>query len=277
MAVREIFSGPGLQVVDYRCEAGPRTPSFMERHQRFSLSYVRRGAFGVRARGRAHELVAGSFFVGFPGDEYVCTHDHGAQGDECLSVHLDEAEAPARVFQQVAVPARSELVVLGELLDAAVRGSSELSVEEAALLLSGRFAGLASGRASVAEPGARERRRAVSAALFIEENCDREIDLASLAGRGGLSPFHFLRVFAKVLGVTPHQYLLRARLKRAARLLAAGDRSVTDVALDVGFADLSNFVRTFRRAAGVPPQAFRKAARGDRKILQDRLSTFAAR
>ena len=45
-----------------------------------------------------------------------------------------------------------------------------------------------------------------------------------------------------------------------------------DVALDVGFGDLSNFVRTFQRAAGVSPRRFRQAARGDRKILQDRLT-----
>jgi AraC-like DNA-binding protein len=80
-----------------------------------------------------------------------------------------------------------------------------------------------------------------------------------------------------VLGVTPHQYLLRSRLRHAARLLADDDRPVTQIALDVGFADLSNFVRTFHRAAGVPPRAFRRAARGDRKILQDRLRDFSIR
>ena len=46
---------------------------------------------------------------------------------------------------------------------------------------------------------------------------------------------------------------------------------VTDVALDVGFADLSNFVRTFGKAAGVPPGDFRRIARGKRKILQEAL------
>jgi AraC-like DNA-binding protein len=79
-------------------------------------------------------------------------------------------------------------------------------------------------------------------------------------------------LFAKVLGVTPHQYLVRSRLRRAARLLADDERSITDVALDVGFADVSNFVRTFHRAAGVSPGRFRQAARGDRKIFQDRLA-----
>jgi AraC-like DNA-binding protein len=62
---------------------------------------------------------------------------------------------------------------------------------------------------------------------------------------------------------------------RPARLLADDDRPITDIAFEVGFTDLSNFVRTFHRAAGVSPRAFRRSARGDRKILQDRIAMRA--
>jgi AraC family transcriptional regulator len=117
----------------------------------------------------------------------------------------------------------------------------------------------------------RDRRRAVEAALWIEANAGEPINLEDAAGVAGLSAFHFLRLFAKVLGLTPHQYLVRTRLKRAAALLAEESRSITDIALDVGFNDLSNFVRTFGLAAGVSPSRFRSLAKGDRKILQDRL------
>ena len=79
------------------------------------------------------------------------------------------------------------------------------------------------------------------------------VRLADAARLAGLSPFHFLRVFAAVVGVTPHQYVMRLRLARAAKLLCDGTLRVTDVALEAGFADLSHFVRTFARAAGVPP------------------------
>jgi len=80
-----------------------------------------------------------------------------------------------------------------------------------------------------------------------------------------------------VLGVTPHQYLIRSRLRRAARLLADDTMPVTEIALDVGFGDLSNFVRTFHRAAAMSPRSFRQAARGNRKIFQELLATAAAR
>ena len=71
--------------------------------------------------------------------------------------------------------------------------------------------------------------------------------LADLARSAGLSPYHFLRTFKRVTGVTPHQWLLRARLREAARRLSASRESVTDIALDVGFEDLSNFMRSFQR------------------------------
>src|SRR3546814_16149370 len=93
-----------------------------------------------------------------------------------------------------------------------------------------------------------------------------------MAREADRSAFHFLRLFVRVLGVTPHQYLLRARLRRAARLLLEDTRPIIDVAYDAGFNDVSNFVRSFRRAAGVPPRRFRQASRGDRKICQERLT-----
>jgi AraC-like DNA-binding protein len=126
-----------------------------------------------------------------------------------------------------------------------------------------------------AKSTAQDRRRAVQAALWIEAHCEQPIDLDGAASQAGLSPFHFLRLFRSVLGVTPHQYLLRCRLRRAARLLADDERPITDIAFDVGFGDLSNFVRSFHRAAGVSPRAFRKASRGDRKILQERIALAA--
>jgi AraC-like DNA-binding protein len=102
----------------------------------------------------------------------------------------------------------------------------------------------------------------VDTALWIDENFACDIDLASVAARAGMSSFHFLRTFSRVLGVTPHQYLVRCRLRHAARRLGSGAESVTDVALDVGFRDLSNFVRTFRRAAGASPRRFQALAGG---------------
>lgn len=79
-------------------------------------------------------------------------------------------------------------------------------------------------------------------------------------------------MFTRVFGLTPHQYLIRCRLRHAAQLLAEDSMTVTDVALEIGFGDLSNFVRTFGQAAGVSPLRFRRLAKGQRSFLQERLA-----
>lgn len=272
----------GLAIYDYRCQIGVGARPFVEQHRCSSISFVRKGSFGYRTRGRHYELVAGSVLVGRAGDDYMCSHDHVC-GDECLSLQLapelvetiggdDDA-----IWSVGALPPVPELMVLAELADAAAARRSEIAADEAGLLMAARFVQVAGGvsdRKPAINP-ARDRRRAVEAALWLEEHAHREIDLDAVSQQAGLSPFHFLRLFARVLGVTPHQYLVRCRLRRAARLLADPARSITDVAFDVGFQDLSNFVRTFRRAAGVSPRAFRRCAKGERKILQERIAAYS--
>jgi AraC-like DNA-binding protein len=274
MASTQVFRSESISVIDYRCKAGPADMPFVEVHDSFSISYVRSGTFGCRARGRSFELVAGSILVGYPGDEYICTHEHAA-GDECLSFHFAPALVEAvgyrlDIWRSVCAPPLPQLMVLGELAQAAAEGDSEVGLDELGLLLAARFVEILSGRQPrPAEARAYDRRRAVEAALWIDANAHDPIDLESTAREFGLSAFHFLRLFARVLGVTPHQYLVRSRLRRAARLLADDPRPITEVALDVGFGDLSNFVRTFHRAATVSPRCFRQAAKGNRGIFRD--------
>jgi AraC-like DNA-binding protein len=249
----------------------------VEQHSGHSVSYVRKGSFGCHSRGRSFELVAGSVLVGHPGDEYMCTHDHVC-GDECLSFFLGEGLVDAigdraDIWRVGAAPPLPELMVLGELAQAAADGRSDIGLDEVGQLFANRFVEVVSGRAQKpAAAGPRDRRRAVETALWIDAHSHRPIDLEQAAAQADISPFHFLRLFSAVLGVTPHQYLVRSRLRHAARLLADDQISVTDIAYDVGFGDLSNFVRTFHRAAGVSPRRFREASRGMRKIFQERLA-----
>jgi AraC family transcriptional regulator len=278
MPATTLFDSPLLSVIDYRCTATPADQPFTESHGRYSLAYVRKGSFGCHAGGKSFQLVAGSFLVGYPGDEYVCTHEHHDHADECLSFQLspqlvDAIGGPSAPWRSGALPPLAELMVLGELAQASAGNDANIGLDEIGASLAARFLETVSGNQNKAAPdSAQIRRRAVEAAHWIDAHSNDEIDLADVAGAAGLSPFHFLRIFSSALGVTPHQYLVRSRLRHAAQLLADEERAITDVALDVGFADLSNFVRTFHRAAKVSPRDFRKAARGDRKIFQERLA-----
>ena len=277
MNSRTLLDRDHIAVTEFRCTAGPGSKPFAETFPAHSISYVRKGSFGCHCRGGFHELVAGSILVGYPGDEYVCTHDHVC-GDECLSFFLapelvETVNDTSAIWQIGAVPPLPELMVLGELAQTAADGSSDIGLDEIGYAFAGRFVEAVSGR-KLRRPTAslRDRRRAVETALWIDANSNRPITLDDAAEQAGISAYHFLRLFADVLGVTPHQYLVRSRLRHAARRLADDDSPVTDIAYDVGFADLSNFVRTFHRAAGTSPLKFRQTSRGDRKIFQERLA-----
>jgi AraC-like DNA-binding protein len=275
MTATTLLQRPSILVSDFRCSAGPDDRPFAEQHRCHSVSYVRKGSFGCQSRGRAFELVAGSVLVGHPGDEFICSHDHVC-GDECLSFFLEPELVETigdrtDIWRIGAAPPLPELMVLGELAQACADGRSDVGLDEIGQFFVSRFVEVVSGRREKpVAASARDRRRAVETALWIDAHSHREIDLEQTAAQAGISPFHFLRLFSSVLGVTPHQYLVRSRLRHAARLLAGDGISITDIAYDVGFGDLSNFVRTFHRAAGISPLRFRQASRGNRRISGNR-------
>lgn len=80
------------------------------------------------------------------------------------------------------------------------------------------------------------------------------------AREAGMSPFHFIREFERMFGLTPRQYRTAARLDRAKVLLASGDLSVTDVCFEVGFSSLGSFSDLFARRVGQPPSEYRRRA-----------------
>jgi AraC-like DNA-binding protein len=285
LTVIPLVTGP-IGVVQVRCDAGRGTPAVTEQHGSWSLAVVQRGSFGCICHGRRFELVPGALLVGRPGDEYVCTHDVHDGGDECLSFRLppalvDEIDARDRVWKSCVVPPLAETAVLGEIARAhggpAAHEDIGLGLDEVGVALAARYVGAVAGRRRApVRPVSADRRRVVDSALWIEAHAGGDVSLQQLADAAGWSAFHYLRVFSALLGVSPHQYLVRCRLRRAARLLVEDHaRPVTEVALDAGWADLSNFVRTFHRAAGVSPRGYRRAARGDRKIFQERLARAA--
>lgn len=283
MRVTPLHQSDSLSATDYQCDKGPGEKPYSSVHTAYSLYYLRRGSFTYHALGYSHEMSPGSILVGHPGDEYTCTYDRHVWGDETLIYRFAPAllegmgAHDAQLWRIGRVPALPELMMLGELARAVADGKSDIGIDEAGIALASAFAKAISGRAlKPLRVGVRDRHRAVEAAQWIEAHSQEPIELEHVAQAVGLSPFHFLRFFTKVLGVTPHQYLIRARLRQAARSLIEENRSITDIALDVGFGDVSNFVRTFHRAAGVSPRRFRQAAKGDREVLQAQIAALAA-
>jgi len=100
----------------------------------------------------------------------------------------------------------------------------------------------------------RQARRVVS---YIDAHLGEELSLVTLAEVAEVSPSHFKTLFRRSLGMPAHQYVIRRRVERAQALLARGDRSIAQVALESGFAHQSHLARCMRRVLGVTPAALR--------------------
>ena len=119
----------------------------------------------------------------------------------------------------------------------------------------------ASDRRAPAAPSGREAKRVIEAIRLVESDAARPLELKAMAAAAGMSKYHFLRVFRRLTGMTPHRYLISARLRRAALALASSRRPVIAIALDAGFGDLSTFNKTFRAVFDLTPTRYRDLRR----------------
>lgn len=96
---------------------------------------------------------------------------------------------------------------------------------------------------------------------LLAEVHDHPLGIDAVAREAAMSPFHFIRRFSAVFGDTPHQVRIKARLDRARHLLASGERSVTEICMEVGFSSHGSFSALFARRIGVSPSEYRRRAR----------------
>lgn len=269
ISARLLACGTGWHVSDFICTSGPRDPCYVERHGAYSIALVTDGNFQYRTTQGSALMTPGSLLLGNEGACFECAHPH-SRGDRCLAFHFSP-----QVFESIvsAVPGARRLTLSAPrlppvpsvlaLLAAAQalreeRGSAEEFQELGLRLAAAVCAALSEERpGSRRPPTSRDERRVAAALRRIEAQHGAQLSVDELAAEAAVSPFHFLRIFERVVGVTPGQYMLRMRLRRAAvRLRRCGD-AIAAVALDCGFDDLSTFNRQFRRATGHTPGAYR--------------------
>ena len=98
--------------------------------------------------------------------------------------------------------------------------------------------------------------------VFVEANVDHSILIRDLAGRAGLSRYHFARAFRTSTGITPRAFIERCRIERARALIDTTDQPLAEIAAATGFATQSHLTTAFRRAMGFTPAAYRRGRRG---------------
>lgn len=236
-------------------------------HTRFSLQ---RSTAPVKNRelkpGSTWSAMAPGIHTWGPGDEQRLDWVGGG-GRQFLFIE------PGRVEEILEVPAQrvahfigagavrnspiADLIIQALTLDL-IQGSPAGSLVGDALIVS-LVAHLCTGEADSRcreglAPAVRERVLA-----YIQAHLDEAPTLAALAAVAGMSVRQFCRAFRGSTGCSPHQYVLRQRVEQAKALIARGAMPLAEVAQQLGFADQSQFTRTFRRLTGATPAAYRSA------------------
>jgi AraC-like DNA-binding protein len=271
--MRLLAAGEGWTVQDVVCTSGPGDPEFEERNVLHQIALVAAGSFERRTEFGRELMTPGSLLLGNAGQCFECRHQHGA-GDRCIafgySAELFEnlaADAgvagPNARFQRMRLPpvdgvaplvARAWTGLTTQSAVEATQGWRELSLQLAAEAV--RMAANSSPRGADLPAGAAG--RVTRAVRRIDSDPAATHTLEDLSQEAKLSVYHFLRTFQRLTGLTPHQYVRRARLRDAATQLAAGRSKVLDIALDCGFGDVANFNHAFRAEFAMAPLAYRR-------------------
>ena len=269
LATRTLAAGDGWAVEDVVCTYRPSDASFEERHARYRVALVGAGTFNCRGPHGRELLTPGSLLLGNAGENFECGHEHGT-GDRCLAFAYEREMFERLAFEAgvrgkprlkaLRVPPVRVLAPLVADACAAWVAATENVWDEIAVRLAAAAARFAGAPTRAPRSPRNAERGVVRAVRLIDRDASQRLELDALAREASLSRFHFVRAFARATGLTPHRYVLRARLRRAAVCLATNEARVVDVAAASGFRDVSNFNRAFRAEFGVTPRAHRRSA-----------------
>jgi AraC family transcriptional regulator len=266
-----IAHGRDWSIAEYLCDAGPGDRSFEERHESFTIAAVLEGVFCYRADTGTSLMHPGAFLLGNFGTCFECGHDH-SRGDRCVAFHFSPdyfAEVAASAGGSSKIRFRTGMLPPGQASLSWLARTQSLIARSDALQIGESVAELmeiivAASLGSVPSPqrvSASDERRISATLHLLEQGFSEAIDLDRLAEVAMMSKYHFLRTFRRIVGMTPYQYLLGLRLRHAAVRLAMSSESISAIAFETGFGDLSTFNERFRRQLGTTPSRYRAQLR----------------
>jgi AraC family transcriptional regulator len=245
------------------CLPSPRKRVAEKRYAQPALGVVLSGSFDYRAQNGSATAVPGTVILGNRAEYFRC-HPRDCIGNRRQVVHFhedflaevaDSCGLPAARFKVAAIPpGRYSAAVFGAMRRLALHREDheEAAYELAQTALHASRSGLAPISVS-----SRNQQRVLSIVRHLESYYHEPCSLKTLASLARLSPYYFLRVFRKVTGQSPAQYVMNARLRAAANDLLTTRAPVGEIALKTGFNDISHFNASFRSVFGRSPTHWR--------------------
>jgi AraC-like DNA-binding protein/uncharacterized protein with PQ loop repeat len=272
MTARVLAAGRDWRLAEYVCCAGPGDRPFEERHDAFTVATVVEGTFKYRSETASALLYPGAVLLGNCGTCFECGHDHET-GDRCIALHVSP-EAFAEVASSAAgserfrfpldmLPASAAITpwlvkFYADRTNVRLARSEPLDADVSVLQFLEEMIGLtADAKLSAVQVSARDEARLSAIIRYIELNSSEKLDLNQMSTIAGVSKYHFLRTFRRTVGLTPHQFVLGIRLRRAAGHLLTTAAPIAAIAFEAGFGDLSTFNARFRKQFGVSPRGYR--------------------
>ena len=216
------------------------------------------GVMEIEVEGRGDRLAAGVYAA----LDIAVTHDfHADRGTHFLIIDVGEDALRQNADVARGLPFRQRVRSLDPRAArflryyAAELQRGALPDQSRQLLTLSGLALLA--EAPAAEPLRRHAERMAAAAAWIEARGNAGHAATGIATRYAFSRSHFGTLFRREIGRSPKQYEIDLRLARASDLLRQSARSVSEIAFEVGYENVSSFTRTFTRRFGCTPSQYR--------------------
>ncbi len=264
----KLWRVPGLESVELLRATYYQQNFDRHAHDGYAVGIIEQGALEFYYRGETVVAPHGMINLTIPGE----VHDGHAYADKGWTYrmfYLDSDTMQRTTAQLIGKRVRQPFfrsgVIKDDVLARTIYQVHRLMEDPAVPLLekeTGLMCMLTQWILRHAEPAMRqhaigdEQKPVMRARDYIEMNYGQQVSIKTLASIAGLSPYHFIRVFKKHMGLTPHAYLKQVRIKRAKQMLAT-NMPITQTAADSGFADQSHLSRQFKRTYGITPGQYR--------------------
>lgn len=237
-------------------------------HEGYAIGVVERGAESFDYRGGYHTAPAGHIVLINPGEPHT-GHAATKAGWAYRMLYPEAALLQGAASQLAGRPQHTPFfpnpvirddALARSILNLHITSEESLSALERESHFLWAFTQLIARHADsrpVFKPLPDERQGVTLARDYLDSHYAEDVSLAGLSRLVNLSPFHLLRTFRNIVGLTPHAYVTQVRVAQAKRLLLVGGLPLTQVALDTGFGDQSHFTKRFKQIVGVTPGQYR--------------------